>query len=70
MNSEKNKIELVVQNQLAITKSFIGQADDLALDHELFNERYIVAGRIALYDLLGKIYELAENLDKLIDKVY
>jgi len=68
MNSEKNEVEVVAQNQLVITKSFIGQADDLALDHESFNERYIVAGRFALYDLLAKIYELAENLDKLIDK--
>jgi hypothetical protein len=68
MNSEKNEVEVVAQNQLVITKSFIGQADDLALDHESFNERYIVAGRLALYDLLAKIYELAENLDKLIDK--
>ena len=68
VESTNIKIEAPDKNQLVITKSFIGQVDELALDHESFNERYIVAGRLALYDLLAKIYELAEKLDKLIDK--
>ena len=51
------------QTQLKIVKTLIGQADDLAREHEEFNDRYIISGRKALYDLLGKIYALAEQLD-------
>jgi len=50
-------------SRLVITKSLIGQADDLAREHEEFNDRYIISGRKALYELLGKIYALAEQLD-------
>jgi hypothetical protein len=53
---------------LAVTKSLICQADDLALEHLQFNERYIVAGRLALYELLGKIYKLVLHFDKAVDK--
>lgn len=51
------------QTQLKIVKTLIGQADDLAREHEEFNDRYIISGRKALYELLGKIYALAEQLD-------
>lgn len=53
---------------LVISKSLIGQANELALEHEEFNDRYIVAGRLALYELLTKIYELVERFDAASDK--
>lgn len=56
------------QTQLKIVKTLIGQADDLAREHEEFNDRYIISGRKALYELLGKIYALAEKLDDCNDR--
>ena len=53
---------------LVATKTLIGKADDLAREHEEFNDRYIVSGRKALYELLGKIYALVEQLDGCSDK--
>ena len=55
-------------NEVHINKTLIGKADDLAREHEEFNEKYIVSGRKALYELLGKIYSLAEDLDGCIDR--
>ena len=52
----------------AITKSFISQADDLAEEHEQFNATYIVGGRLALYDLLAKIFTLYQQLNSAADK--
>ena len=67
MNSEL--IEVEVQDKTAVvTKTLIGQADDLALEHENFHTNYIVAGRTALYELLGKIYALSLALDDALDK--
>jgi hypothetical protein len=67
MNTEL--IEVEVQDKTAfISKTLIGQADDLALEHESFHTNYIVAGRIALYELLGKIYTLSIMLNDAIDK--
>ena len=56
------------KGSLVLTKSLISHADDLAREHEEFNDRYIISGRKALYELLGKIYALAEQLDGRIDK--
>ena len=56
------------QTQLKLVKTLIGRADDLAREHEEFNDRYIISGRKALYELLGKIYALAEQLDGCIDR--
>lgn len=39
-----------------VSKTLIAQADDLALEHERFHTNYVIAGRMALYALLGKIY--------------
>lgn len=50
------------------TRTLIGQADDLALEHENFHDHYIVGGRTALYELIGKIYALAEQLDRCVDR--
>lgn len=66
MNTEL--IAVKKQFEAAVTKTLIGQADDLALEHENFHANYIVAGRIALYELLGKIYALSLKLDGAIDK--
>lgn len=58
----------MTNTQIAITKTLIGQADDLAQEHESFHEHYIVGGRTALYELLGKIYGLAEEFDASSDR--
>lgn len=55
-------------NSLIVTKTLIGQADDLAVEHENFHDHYIVGGRAALYELLGKIYGLAEQLEHCVDR--
>lgn len=53
---------------LVVTKSLIGQAEDLAKEHDQLNEKYIIAGRIALYELLQKIMKLSEAFDASVDK--
>jgi len=67
MNTEiiKNEIESDITS---IAKTLIGRADDLAFEHEKFHTNYVVAGRIALYELLGKIYTLSLELDRAMDK--
>ena len=62
---EENKEE---KSQLVITKSLVCQADDLAEEHEQFNANYIVGGRLALYELLGKIFDLYKVLEASPDK--
>lgn len=68
MNSELLEVVIETPSPLIVSKTLIGQADDLAIEHESFHANYIVAGRKALYELLGKIYSLAEQLDECIDK--
>lgn len=51
-----------------IAPAIIMQADDLAVEHENFHDHYIVGGRAALYELLGKIYRLAEQLECCVDR--
>jgi hypothetical protein len=68
MNTEVINVNMTSSSPLVITKTLIGQADDLAREHEEFNDRYIVSGRKALYELLGKIYALAEQLDGCLDR--
>ena len=58
----------VIQSSLVVFKTIIGQANDLAIEHEHFNDHYIVAGRKALYELLGKMYALSEQLNKTVDR--
>ena len=53
---------------LTITKTLIGQAEDLAAEHEAFNTNYVIGGRQALYSLLGKIAALVEQFDAAVDK--
>lgn len=54
--------------QLIVTKSLIGQAEELATEHEQFNEQYVVNGRKALYALLEKIFLLAQQFEASADK--
>ena len=57
-----------VKGNLVVTKSLIGQAEDLAAEHEAFNTNYVIGGRQALYSLLGKIAALVEQFDAAVDK--
>jgi len=68
MSTEIIESNIEIGSELVLTKTIIGQADDLALEHEDFSEQYIIAGRKAMYKLLEKIYALSEQLDKSIDK--
>ena len=56
------------KSNLVITKSIVCQADDLAQEHEQFNANYIVAGRLALYELLRKMFDLYKALEASPDK--
>lgn len=67
MNSNLS-IEVVPHTVVIVSKTLIGQADQLAQEHEHFHDQYIVAGRKALYELLGKIYALSEQLNVAIDR--
>lgn len=58
-----NNDQLVVVN-----KSLISQAEELATEHDLFNDQYIVTGRRKLYELLSKIMGLAEQFEASPDK--
>lgn len=61
--------DVVVQTgNLVVTKTLIGQAEDLAAEHEAFNTSYVIGGRKALYSLLGKIAVLVERFDTAVDK--
>ena len=55
-------------NQLVVNKSLISQAEELATEHDLFNDQYIVTGRRKLYELLSKIMGLAEQFEASPDK--
>ena len=57
-----------VKGNLVVTKSLIGQAEDLAAEHEAFNTNYVIGGRHALYSLLGKIAALVEQFDAAVDR--
>ena len=50
-----------------ITKTIIGKANDLAREHEQL-DMHIAVGRQMLYDLLGRMYNLALELDASVDR--
>lgn len=54
-------------NPILVNKTLINQADDLAEEHEKCMG-YIVTGRYALYELLGKVYGLYKQLQASADK--
>lgn len=66
--------ELIITNEtfknLKTTKTLIGRADDLAKEHENFNDQYIVGGRRALYGLLAKMLDLVNAFEKAVDREY
>jgi hypothetical protein len=68
MNTNLIELSNKTQSPLTISKTLVYQADELAEEHEQFNTNYIVAGRIALYELLAKIYALYKRLEVDPDK--
>lgn len=68
MNTELIKENKEEKSQLVFTKSLFCRADDLAEEHEQFNTNYIVGGRLALYELLGKMFDLYKVLEASPDK--
>jgi hypothetical protein len=68
MNTALIKENKEEKSQLVIAKSLVCQADDLAEEHEQFNTNYIVGGRLALYELLGKMFDLYKVLEVSPDK--
>jgi|GEM_PF-988447 len=58
----------ISNSELEITNTIFLEADDLAAEYEGFHNNFIVAGRTALYQSLGKIYALAQKLDHSVDK--
>lgn len=67
MKTEIIDTDKEVCGQLVVTKSLICQANDLAEEHERFTN-YIAIGRLALYELLGKIYALYKQLEVAEDR--
>jgi len=65
---EASTQNIAESTSLTITKTLIGQAEDLAAEHEAFNTNYVIGGRQALYSLLGKIAALVEQFDAAVDK--
>ena len=63
-----NQDVVVTSGNLVVTKTLIGQAEDLAAEHEAFNTNYVIGGRKALYSLLGKIAALVEQFEAAVDK--
>lgn len=63
-----NQEVVVANSNLVVSKSLIGQAEDLAAEHEFFTDKYVISGRRALYELLAKIFMLVERFDQSIDK--
>jgi hypothetical protein len=67
--SKLNKEIKMNNNQLVVVnKSLISQAEELATEHDLFNDKYIITGRRKLYELLSKIMELAEQFEASPDR--
>ncbi len=49
--------------ELVVTKTLIGQADDIAAAHERFTAHYVVGGRSALYTLLGEMLNVINCIE-------
>ena len=58
----------MTHTQLKIVKTLVCQADDLAEEHAQFTINYIVGGRLALYELLAKMFDLYKALEASSDK--
>ena len=57
-----------MSNEIIVTKTLVGQADELAVAHEHFTTHYVVGGRLALYDLLGQMLDLVNKFEAAIDR--
>ena len=57
-----------MSNEIIVTKTLVGQADDLAVAHEHFTAHYVVGGRFALYGLLGQMLDLVNKFEAAIDR--
>lgn len=62
------QFDIEVGSKLVVTQTLIGKANDLASEHESFNEKYIVGGRRVLYELLAKMLELVNSFEQAVDK--
>ena len=62
MNTTLIEAEVRPATKLVISKTLVAQADDLALEHEQFTTHYVIGGRLALYELLSKIFVLYKSL--------
>ena len=58
-----------MKKELAVSKTILGQANDLAREHQSL-DMHIAVGRQMLYDLLAKIYALSVQLDSSLDREY
>jgi uncharacterized protein (DUF2164 family) len=56
------------RTKLVVTKSLIAQADEVASAHEQFNLQYVVGGRAALYQLLGRMLSLVQQFESAPDR--
>jgi len=66
---ELSNQQVTTTSPLVITRSIITQARDLAQEHELFHEQYIIGGRKALYSMLAKVYGLVLQFEASPDKL-
>jgi len=57
-----------MKENLVVTKTLIGQADEIAAAHEHFTTHYVVGGRMALYSLLGEMLALINDFESAIDR--
>lgn len=62
------KTEEKLRTKLVVTKSLIAQADEVASAHEQFNLQYVVGGRAALYQLLGRMLSLVQQFESAPDR--
>jgi hypothetical protein len=62
------KTEEKSRTKLVVTKSLIAQADEVASAHEQFNLQYVVGGRAALYQLLGRMLSLVQQFESAPDR--
>ena len=57
-----------MKQQVEVTKTLIGQADDIAAAHEQFTTHYVVGGRMALYTLLGDMLKVVNGFESAVDR--
>lgn len=61
-------MRIEMKQQLEVTKTLIGQADDIAAAHEQFTTHYVVGGRMALYTLLGEMLKVVNSFESAADR--